>query len=141
MTKKLYLRHAWSSLQNAVHVCRRASRASALVLTRVMELGVLASHPWKQGCWVSSCYPSSFLGIPPRNTVLCGSTEDFASFISLGRRLGVGPRQGNNSQMPQLLGQGPTTRKDEGSLNQRNGWKEFLEVKEKLHFTSGEAIC
>jgi len=73
--------------------------------------------------------------------VLCGSTEDFASFISLGRRLGVGPRQGNNSQMQQLLGQGPTTRKDEGSLNQRNGWKEFLEVEEKLHFTSGEAIC
>lgn len=74
--------------------------------------------------------------------MLRGSTEDFASFISLGRRLGVSPRQANNSQTQQLLGQGPTTRKVEGSLNQRNvGWKEFLEVKEKLHFTSGEAVC
>lgn len=55
--------------------------------------------------------------------------------------LAVSPSQGNNLEAQQLLGQGPATEKDEGSLNHGNvGWKEFLEVKAELLFPMGGAI-
>jgi len=55
--------------------------------------------------------------------------------------LGVSPRQGNNLETQQLSGQGPPSGKDEGSLNRWSvGWKEFLEVKDELHFTTGGAM-
>lgn len=55
--------------------------------------------------------------------------------------LAISPSQGNNSEIQQLLGQGPATGKDEGSLNHGSvGWKEFLEVKAELLFPMGGAI-